>query len=377
MARGIILAGGKGTRLQPATFVMNKHMVPLLNKPMILYPLETLINLGIREIMVVTGGEHLGSIAAFLGDGSDYGVRLTYRVQMEASGIAAALNLARNFSNGERIAVILGDNFFADEVKITNIKGPTIFVKEVEDPERFGVFDPKSCSIIEKPKKPKSKLAVTGLYFYDSEVFDFIDTLKPSERGELEITSVNNWYLKRGKMEVVKLKRFWSDMGTPDSLMKTQSYIVMCNNISKKAKGRPVWNKGRAWTDDVKNKIRISNIGRKHLEETNKSKGFSKEKNPNWKGGISSEEKLIRTSRAYEEFRKAVFERDHYQCVLGGISHGNKLVADHINSFSEYPEERLLVSNGRTLCEECHRKTDNYGSKAWKKDKKSNSQLDK
>lgn len=221
--KGIILAGGNGTRLAPVTSIINKSLVPVINIPMILYPIETLKSLSCNEVLIVTGGNHMGDLANFLGDGSDFGINLTYKVQKEAGGIAQALSLAREFTGEQNIAVILGDNYFEDKITIEDIKGPTIFTKEVDSPERFGVFH--NNLIIEKPKNPKSSSAVTGLYIYDSTVFDFIETLKPSERNELEITDVNNWYLKRNKMDVISLKYFWSDMGTPDSLLKTSIYI--------------------------------------------------------------------------------------------------------------------------------------------------------
>ncbi len=363
--RGIILAGGEGTRMMPATKIINKHLLPVLNNPMIIYPLKTLINLKITDILIVSGGNHLGGIINFLGSGSDYGVKLTYKVQSEAGGIAQALSLAKDFSNGEKIAVILGDNFFNEEIKISNISKPTIFLRQVSDPERFGVYDFKTKRIIEKPKKNIGNWAVTGLYFYDSEVFDFIETLKPSKRGELEITSVNNWYLKRNRMEIQKLKEFWSDMGTPQSLLNTAKHILKCKRISENNLGKTAWNKDKKWGEDIRKKISVANTGRKYSNEINSKKGHSKEKNPNWKGGISTEEKIIRTSREYEEWRKKVFERDNYTCLQCGQI-GGTLHSDHIKSFSLFPELRFSVENGRTLCKKCHEKTDTYGSKSWK-----------
>lgn len=232
--KGVILAGGRGTRLLPATKITNKHLIPILNKPMIEYPLETLIKLGCKEILVVTGGDHIGDIASYLGDGSDYGVELTYRVQKEAGGIGQAIGLAKGFANGERIAVILGDNIFNnnfiddDFLKLIDDDNAHLFVKSVFDPSRFGVLyiDPDTGihRIVEKPKEPESDKAVTGLYIYPSEVFDVIPALKPSDRGELEVTDINNHFIKRnlcvghdldGKMGA---EAFWSDAGTPKSL---------------------------------------------------------------------------------------------------------------------------------------------------------------
>lgn len=219
--RGVILAGGKGTRLLPATRVMNKHMVPILNRPMITYPLETLKVMGIVDILVVSGGEHIGAIAEFLGDGSEFGVSLTYRVQKEAGGIAQALALAEGFAAGEPIAVILGDNVF-DNDKITEFdlsdrESAYVFLKAVKDPQRFGVYT--TSGIVEKPKEPLTDLAVTGLYVYPADVFKVIPTLTPSARGELEITDVNNFYFKEERLRAHYLyNAFWSDAGTPESL---------------------------------------------------------------------------------------------------------------------------------------------------------------
>lgn len=242
--KGVILAGGKGTRLLPATRVMNKHLIPILNLPMILYPISTLKSLGVTEIMIVSGGDHIGGFAEFLGDGSEYGVSLTYRVQKEAGGIAQALGLAREFVGDDRVAVILGDNIFDNSVLVgadNNVHRDSahIFVKRVSDPERFGVIvaedhgDDKDgdpvvvVHIIEKPKNPPSDRAVTGLYIYPPRVFDIIDTLSPSARGELEITDVNNAFLSSGVMVSTDLKdSFWSDAGTPESLARTVAWAL-------------------------------------------------------------------------------------------------------------------------------------------------------
>lgn len=226
--KGLILAGGKGTRLQPATYVMNKHMVPILNKPMILYPLETLKQLGIKDIMLVTGGNHIGMLAEFLGDGTGHGVNLTYRVQKEAGGIAQALSLAEGFVEPyEQFAVILGDNVFAYAPKPPEQGSCGIVVKEVHDPQRFGVYSETPDGlrmIIEKPQIPQSKKAVVGLYFYTHHVFGFIRSLKPSARGELEITDVNNWCLDNLPTEVIEYPGFWSDAGTPKSLKEVTDW---------------------------------------------------------------------------------------------------------------------------------------------------------
>ena len=224
--KGIILAGGKGTRMLPATKVVNKHMIPILNRPMIMYPLETLKSLGVKDIMIVTGGGHIGGIADFLGDGSDYGVQLTYRIQKDAGGIGQALGLAKAFVGNDSVAVILGDNIFEnEELKITKgagEKGAMFFFSHQEDNSRFGVpvfrRDKTIKTIEEKPKTPQSKYAVTGLYIYPPNVFDIIPKLKPSRRGEIEITDVNNWYIKKKQYAYALLQDFWSDAGTPTSL---------------------------------------------------------------------------------------------------------------------------------------------------------------
>lgn len=358
--RGIVLAGGSGSRLNPLTKITNKHLLPVYNRPMIDYPLQTLASLGCTDVLVVTGGEHIGDFARYLGDGSQHNVKLTYRVQTEAGGIAQALACSEGFiQDGETFPVILGDNIFAKQFRISDVQEPSLFLKKVKDPERFGVY--YDGSIIEKPKNPKSDLAVVGLYVYDSTVFNFIKTLKPSDRGELEITSINNWYLKKG-IRLITLKRFWSDAGTFESLHKSAKYIQMCKHIADKSKGRKAWNKNKTWGKDVKNKIATANRGRRYPKSVNKKKGRPKDANPNWKGGVSTENHLIRTSPEYKDWRLAVFARDCYTCTSCGQI-GGKLNADHILRFSEHPNLRLNIDNGRTLCEFCHRKTDTYGRK--------------
>jgi glucose-1-phosphate thymidylyltransferase len=203
-------------------------MAGVLNTPMVLYPLHTLKQLGAEDVLIISGGGHIGDFAEFLMDGRDYGLNLTYRVQRDAGGIAEALALAEDFVNGETFAVILGDNYF-DDISTTPIKKdtPTIFLKAVSDAHRFGVFDPKERVIIEKPLVEISDLAVTGLYIYDKEVFSYIKGISPSSRGELEISDVNNLYLEEGdRMEVVVLNTYWTDMGTPESLGRTIFHIA-------------------------------------------------------------------------------------------------------------------------------------------------------
>lgn len=218
--KGVMLCGGLGTRMLPATKAMNKHMIPVLNKPMVLYPLQTLIDMGVKDVLIVSGGNHIGQIASFLGDGSEYGVNLTYKVQKEAGGIAQALLLASDFVDGQFV-VILGDNYFSKPVEVP--EGCGIVIRAVPDARRFGVY--KDAHIEEKPIEPKSNLAVTGMYFYTPEIFDFIRTLAPSARGELEITDVNNWCLDNLDVFVTVYDGFWSDMGTPESMRATIKHL--------------------------------------------------------------------------------------------------------------------------------------------------------
>jgi len=229
--KGIILAGGTGSRLFPLTKVTNKHLLPVYDKPMIYYPLHTLINAGITEIMIVSGRGHAGHFLELLGSGMEFGVSLTYEIQENAGGIAQALGLAASWADDDDVAVILGDNIFQDNVKadVESFKGGAkIFLKEVKDAQRFGVAELKKDHVIsleEKPQSPKSNFAVTGLYLYNSEVFSIIRTLKPSGRDELEITDVNNAYLQKEMMQYAILKGFWSDAGTFDSLLRASILV--------------------------------------------------------------------------------------------------------------------------------------------------------
>jgi glucose-1-phosphate thymidylyltransferase len=225
--RGIVLAGGTGSRLMPLTKVTNKHLLPIGQKPMIFYPIEKLTAAGIEEILIVTGVEHMGDVVSLLGSGRDFGCRFTYKVQDEAGGIAQALALAENFAQGQLVAVILGDNIFQASLKsyaekfIAQGAGARILLREVSDPRRFGVAQLSGGKIIgieEKPRKPKSNYAVTGVYFYDGCVFDIIRTLKPSARGELEITHVNDAYIAKGQLAYDVLEGWWTDAGTFESL---------------------------------------------------------------------------------------------------------------------------------------------------------------
>lgn len=225
--KGVILAGGTGSRLYPLTKVTNKHLLPVGKKPMILHPVEKLIKAGIREIIVVTGVEHMGDVVTLLGSGKDYGCEFSYKVQDQAGGIAQALDLTRSFCYGCKICVILGDNIFDDELNVyaqnfhEQSRGAKVLLKKVTDPQRFGVPELKGDKIIgieEKPKAPKSSYAVTGIYFYDNQIFDVIKTLKPSGRGELEITDVNNFYVSQGTLTYDIFKGNWTDAGTFESL---------------------------------------------------------------------------------------------------------------------------------------------------------------
>lgn len=231
--KGIILAGGEGNRLKPLTEYTNKHLLHIYNQPMISYPLSTLVNAGVKEILIVTGPRHAGMFLQLLGDGRKFGANLQFRVQERAEGIAHALGLCKKFVGNDSCAVILGDNIFEDdlnkEIKTfassikEGAKGAHIFLKEIENPQRFGVAElvgKKVIKIEEKPKNPKSNYAVSGLYLFDSNVFEIINGLKPSNRGEYEITDVNNEYINRGELTATILKKRWTDSGTFESLFR-------------------------------------------------------------------------------------------------------------------------------------------------------------
>ncbi|MDD5659050.1 MAG: sugar phosphate nucleotidyltransferase [Actinomycetota bacterium] len=239
--KGVILAGGLGSRLMPCTKVTNKHLLHIYDKPMIYYPIMTLVNSGITDILIVTGGNHAGEFLRLLGNGKEFGLKdISYTFQEGEGGIADALKLAEHFVKDEKVFVILGDNIVEDNVKkyvddfIKQPEGAKVFLKEVSDPERFGVAaieDGRIISIEEKPKNPKSNFAVCGLYMYDNSVFDIAKKLKPSNRGELEITDVNNEYIKRGNMTYSILKGWWTDAGTFESLFKASCLVA--NQIKK------------------------------------------------------------------------------------------------------------------------------------------------
>jgi glucose-1-phosphate thymidylyltransferase len=232
--RGVVLAGGTGSRLMPLTKVTNKHLLPVGQKPMIYYPIEKLISIGIEEILIVTGVDHMGDVVNLLGSGKNFRCRFTYKVQDQAGGIAQALALAENFADNQPLVVILGDNIFQDSLKsyadkfIAQKNGARILLKQVSNPQRFGVpefVDGKITGIEEKPKEPKSDYAVTGIYFYDICVFDIIRTLKPSDRGEYEITHVNDAYIAKGQLSYDILNGWWTDAGTFESLNRAGELV--------------------------------------------------------------------------------------------------------------------------------------------------------
>ena len=233
--KGIVLAGGLGTRMFPLTKVTSKHLLPIYNKPMIYYPIRTLVNAGIDEILIVTGGNSAGDFLRLLGNGKEFGLKhLNYAYQEGEGGIAAALSLAEYFADQDKIVVVLGDNIIEKNIRTAvdsfrkQVEGAKILLKEVSDPQRFGVpaFEgDRIVRIDEKPSAPASNYAVIGIYMYDSKVFDFIRTLKPSERGELEITDVNNYYLRQEKLTWDVLEGWWTDAGTFDSLLNAGNMV--------------------------------------------------------------------------------------------------------------------------------------------------------
>jgi glucose-1-phosphate thymidylyltransferase len=234
--KGVILAGGLGTRLFPLTKITNKHLLPVHDRPMIYYPIQTLINAGIDDIMIVTGGNSAGDFLRLLGNGKEFGLKhLNYTYQEGEGGIADALSLVEHFADEQPICVVLGDNVIerniraaADEYRQQG-KGAKILLKKVPDPQRFGVPELNGKNVLqieEKPQSPKSDFAVIGIYFYDATVFDVIRTLVPSGRGELEITDVNNHYIKRGEMTWNELDGWWTDAGTFESLLRASNFVA-------------------------------------------------------------------------------------------------------------------------------------------------------
>lgn len=229
--KGVILAGGTGSRLYPLTKVTNKHLLPVYNEPMIYYPIKTLKQAGVTDILIIVGGESTGDFLKLLGSGEELGVNITYRAQVGSGGIPTALALAEDFADANPIMVVLGDNVMGENVKseVQNFKqGAHIFVKKVHDPERYGVVEvegTKIKSIEEKPKTPKSELVATGVYIFDSHVFHLIRELKPSKRGETEISEVLRYYLENEKLSYSKIKGFWTDAGTLESLYHANTIV--------------------------------------------------------------------------------------------------------------------------------------------------------
>ncbi len=234
--KGVVLAGGLGSRLYPLTKGTNKHLLPVFDKPMIYYPIQCLVNAGITDILIVTGGNSAGHFLQLLGNGADFGLQdVSYTYQQGEGGIADALRLAKHFADGEKICVVLGDNIIEKNISRAvkdferQERGAKILLKKVEDPHRFGVatVDQKGrvTKIVEKPKQPETDLAVIGIYLYDARVFDFIEKLSPSERGELEITDVNNFYVKDGTLTSDVLDGWWTDAGTFESLYRASTMV--------------------------------------------------------------------------------------------------------------------------------------------------------
>jgi glucose-1-phosphate thymidylyltransferase len=234
--KGVVLAGGTGSRLNPLTRVTNKHLLPIYNKPMVYYPIQTLINAGIHEILLTTGGKNAGDFLRLLGNGRDFGLKhLNYTYQEGEGGIAEALSLAEHFVSGDSICVILGDNIIENNIcqAVENFKhqkaGAKILLKEVADAQRFGVAEIRGSHVVgieEKPKHPKSSYAVIGIYIYDHTVFEKIRRLRPSGRGELEITDVNNFYVEEGTLTYEVLDGWWTDAGTFDSLLRANTLVA-------------------------------------------------------------------------------------------------------------------------------------------------------
>jgi len=246
--KGVVLAGGTGSRLFPITRVTNKHLLPVFDKPMVYYPIQTLVNAGIREILLVTGGKNAGDFLRLLGNGRDFGLKhINYTYQEGEGGIAEALGLAEHFADGESICVVLGDNIIENNIRRTvenfrtQKRGAKILLKEVPDADRFGVAEIRGDRVVgieEKPSDPKSNYAVIGIYLYDSSVFEKIQRLKPSGRGELEITDVNNFYVAEGTLTCEILDGWWTDAGTFDSLLRANNLVAQtgANKLMEQSK---------------------------------------------------------------------------------------------------------------------------------------------
>jgi glucose-1-phosphate thymidylyltransferase len=257
--KGIILAGGTGSRLFPLTKITNKHLLPIYDRPMIYYPIQTLVDAGINDIMIVTGGRHSGGFLELLANGKQFGLKhINYTYQEGEGGIADALALAEHFADGQKICVILGDNIIQGHIREAaerfqrQPKGAHILLKEVHDAERFGVAElagDRIAGIEEKPAKPKSNYAVTGIYMYDATVFDKIKTLVPSKRGELEITDVNNAYIREGDMAFSFLEGWWTDAGTFESLLRAANLVAQSRAKQQVA--------GQAAVNDIQGAMRV------------------------------------------------------------------------------------------------------------------------
>ena len=234
--KGVLICGGSGTRLRPLTEITNKSLLPVYDRPLIEYPLRKLIDADIQDVVVISGNEHIDQMAGYLGSGSRFGCKFSYRVQEKPEGIAQALGMAESFADGESVCAILGDNIYFDDLASTIRsfkKGAQVFLKEVPDAERFGVAEVNGTEVLsieEKPKKPKSNYAVTGCYLYDSRCFEIIRNLKPSARGELEITDVSKWCLEQGELTATVLQKEWIDAGTFESLFKAAQTVRDVNH---------------------------------------------------------------------------------------------------------------------------------------------------
>jgi len=245
--KGIVLAGGTGSRLFPLTKITNKHLLPIYDRPMIYYPIQTLVDAGIRDIMIVTGGRNSGDFLRLLANGKEFGLKhINYTYQEGEGGIADALALAQHFADGQKICVVLGDNIIERDIREAaerfqaQAEGAHILLKEVPDAERFGVAEVSGGKVVgieEKPSRPKSNYAVTGIYMYDATVFDKIHTLVPSHRGELEITDVNNAYIREGNMTFSFLEGWWTDAGTFDSLLRAANLVAHSAGAQDEAAG--------------------------------------------------------------------------------------------------------------------------------------------
>lgn len=234
--KGVILAGGKATRLRPLTYVTNKHLLPIYRKPLIFYPIEAMKRAGVEDVLITTNPDHAGDFINLLRSGKEFGLRISYEIQEEAGGISQAIKLAEPFAKGEKLLVLLGDNIFTHDLSgavrefESREAGAQIFAKEVEDAREYGVIEMNGdevTSIVEKPKKPKTNLAQTGIYMYDERVFDLIDKLKPSARGELEVTDLNNFYVTEGTMRCEVMDGYWIDAGTShDELLAANQRVA-------------------------------------------------------------------------------------------------------------------------------------------------------